>query len=745
MKPRLLLLCVLLMLTTSRGGSATAGDVVIHASDVSRFTGMSLVSDSTAAGGRALSTSDAGWASTERPAPASTAPMASFAFNVPASGDYRVWLRLRGLNNSKFNESVWVQFDDTSAVYRWGTNSGLLVNLENCSNCGIQGWGWQDNSWWLNQSSVVRLSEGVHYVYVSVREDGVAFDQIVLSPATYLQTAPGSVKNDNTILPKSSTERITITGGSWVFDRETDRGELNAVGTNGFSVDASVGLETGPAGGVFDSCTAVAGCPPATEQPFVGHWTGLDVIGAEVFYRNTKYAVNGPVDDSTIGLLASGFVRLPAASSGGDGSRATASTAFHFGTVFHYRGQPGQPMGDALLVGGGQADFIFSWSTVDRAWYLERATLTFINPSGAGAPTHDLNEIVLYASDAAALSGLTLSADASAARGSKITSTDSARQWLNSPPAPNTAPYAIFAFDAPAAGNYRVWLRLKGQANSKWNESVWVQFSGATRNGAPFYRFGSNDGLLVNLENCSACGISGWGWQDNSWWLNQSSLVTLSEGMQALYVSVREDGVEFDQIVLSRERYLAAPPGPVKNDTTIVEKPVTLDQVQITNPTFSSFGYDGEVAEIEAVGPDLILNLRFGRHGGAPAQNGVFNCGEMGCEPGSLAPIEGFWGGDDLGGSALYKGKPYEFVGELNGGEIQFRGFVRIPSSGTTATVSAPFTFYGTVWYSGDDVTSLFRYFGGGLATFRLRLDPADGLWYIDTYEFVIDYPAAGS
>jgi hypothetical protein len=745
MTPRLLLVCVLLLSISSRGSGAATADIVIHASDVSHFTGMSLVSDSTAAGGRKLSTKDAGWASTERPAAASAAPTASFAFDVPETGDYRVWLRLRGRDDSKFNESVWVQFDNASAVYRWGTNSGLLVNLENCSNCGIQGWGWQDNSWWLNQPSVVRLSAGVHYIYVSVREDGVEFDQIVLSPATYFTTAPGPVKNDGTILPKSLIERVTVTSGSWYFDGDTDRGQLDAVGTNGFSLKALVGLETGPAGGVFDSCTSVAGCPPATEQPFHGHWTGSDVISAQVSYRGTQYAVNGSLDDSTIGLLASGFVRMPAASSAGDGAEATASAAFHFGTVFNYAGAPGEPTGRALLVGGGRADFVFSWSTADHAWYLQRAALTFINPSGA-ATARDLKEIVIYAADAAAISGLTLSADPTAARGLKITSADLGRQWPNAPPDPNTAPYAMYAFDVPAAGNYRVWLRLKGQQNSKWNESVWVQFSSAMRNGAPAYRFGSSDGLLVNLENCSACGVRGWGWQDNAWWLNQSSLVTLHEGMQALYVTVREDGVEFDQIVLSRDRYLSAPPGALKDDQTIVAKPVTFDQVQITNPTFSSFGYDGDVADIEAVGPDLHLHLRFGRLGGAVPLNSVFSCGTTGCAPGALASIEGYWSGEDLGGSALYKGKPYEFTDEMNGGEIQFRGFVRIPRTGAAATVDAPFIFYGTIWYGEDGAPQrLFRYVGGGHASFRLRYEPADGLWYIDTYEFVIDYPAGRS
>jgi hypothetical protein len=154
-----------------------------------------------------------------------------------------------------------------------------------------------------------------------------------------------------------------------------------------------------------------------------------------------------------------------------------------------------------------------------------------------------------------------------------VSSADQGRAWLNKPPPTGTAPRAVYQFNVPEAGNYRLWLRMRGQGNSKWNESVWVQFTNATRNGAAIYQIGSSDGLLVNLENCSGCGIQGWGWQDNSWWLNQSSLVHLPAGWQQLEITLREDGVEFDQIVLSPERFLSTPPGALKNDSTIVPKP----------------------------------------------------------------------------------------------------------------------------------------------------------------------------
>jgi len=45
---------------------------------------------------------------------------------------------------------------------------------------------------------------GTHTIRVQMREDGIAIDQIVLSPQTYLNSSPGAPKNDTTILPKSN-------------------------------------------------------------------------------------------------------------------------------------------------------------------------------------------------------------------------------------------------------------------------------------------------------------------------------------------------------------------------------------------------------------------------------------------------------------------------------------------------------------------------------------------------------------
>ena len=123
---------------------------------------------------------------------------------------------------------------------------------------------------------------------------------------------------------------------------------------------------------------------------------------------------------------------------------------------------------------------------------------------------------------------------------------------------------------------YKLWVRLKADNNNWANDSVWLQFStAADASGIPIYEAGTNSGLAINLEECSGCGVSGWGWADDGW-----GAVNLNGGLlrfpspdhdeQYLVIQTREDGVSIDQIVFSAEKYLTKPPGPAKNDTTIL-------------------------------------------------------------------------------------------------------------------------------------------------------------------------------
>ena len=187
-----------------------------------------------------------------------------------------------------------------------------------------------------------------------------------------------------------------------------------------------------------------------------------------------------------------------------------------------------------------------------------------------GTVNTELRDVVRYASDVVR-GTLPIVSDPTAAGGRKVSSANTGWASTEQPPAWNDGtPYVDFYIGVPHGGTYRLWIRLKARDNSKWNDSVWVQIGNATLNGAPVYEYYTDDALLVNLEDCSGCGVQGWGWQDNSWWLKQPSAVTFKAGLHVLRVLLREDGVEFDQVVLSPLRYRITPPGPVKNDNTIL-------------------------------------------------------------------------------------------------------------------------------------------------------------------------------
>lgn len=199
-------------LSTSSGSQPppSTGDVVIYSSDASASSihgTWTPTSSSSSPNGTMLATSDNGVAYTSAPL-ASPADYVDLSFSANASTPYTIWVRLRALNNSKFNDSIWVQFSDArvngSSVYAVNTTSGLLVNLATDSSGGsLSGWGWQNGAYWLSQATTITFpTSGLHTVRVQVREDGVEFDQIVLSPSTYLSTPPGPDANDTTIVPR---------------------------------------------------------------------------------------------------------------------------------------------------------------------------------------------------------------------------------------------------------------------------------------------------------------------------------------------------------------------------------------------------------------------------------------------------------------------------------------------------------------------------------------------------------------
>ncbi len=136
--------------------------------------------------------------------------------------------------------------------------------------------------------------------------------------------------------------------------------------------------------------------------------------------------------------------------------------------------------------------------------------------------------------------------------------------------------YIEVTFEANAGTAYHLWMRLRAQNDYFGNDSLHVQFSDAVdAGGAPLYRIGSggaNNSAQVVLQESDGGRISGWGWADQGWNGLGDPIYFATSGTHTLRIQQREDGVMFDQIVLSPDVYLTAAPGQQADDTTVVPR-----------------------------------------------------------------------------------------------------------------------------------------------------------------------------
>jgi hypothetical protein len=194
-----------------RGGSASSehvaitprSEIVLYASDVAQMAGnYQLVPNATTAGGVALWNRNlaAAKVATAAAAPAS---YAEFTFHAEAGRPYQLWIRGRAEWNDPANDAVHIQFDGTAGA-RIGTTQSRVVILEETALAGLAGWGWQDTGYGVGVLGLPIVFErtGVQTLRLQPREDGLLIDQIVISPERYLLVAPGSLKNDATIVAK---------------------------------------------------------------------------------------------------------------------------------------------------------------------------------------------------------------------------------------------------------------------------------------------------------------------------------------------------------------------------------------------------------------------------------------------------------------------------------------------------------------------------------------------------------------
>ena len=185
----------------------SSAEIVLYAADAFTVGGSwTRVLDATAASGAKLWNPDKAAA---KLATALAAPVNYFelTFNAQAGVGYHLWIRGKADRNNWANDSVYVQFSGAvdaagAAQYRIGTTSATFYSVEDGTNAGIAGWGWNDDSFNGLAAPLYFAAGGPQTIRVQVREDGLALDQIVLSSGRYLTSAPGVTKNDTTIIPR---------------------------------------------------------------------------------------------------------------------------------------------------------------------------------------------------------------------------------------------------------------------------------------------------------------------------------------------------------------------------------------------------------------------------------------------------------------------------------------------------------------------------------------------------------------
>jgi regulation of enolase protein 1 (concanavalin A-like superfamily) len=190
--------------------AGTLKEIVLYAADATTVAGpWRLEADGTAAGGKRAWLPDTGIPKVTTAA-AEPSGYVEFTFSAEAGRPYRLWIRGKAERDEWSNDSAHVQFSGSvdaqgSPTYRIGTAASTPYLLEPCTGCGLGGWGWEDNAWGDPDPAPVIYfaTTGPQRLRVQNREDGLSIDQIVLSAERFLNSAPGAVKFDATIVQKN--------------------------------------------------------------------------------------------------------------------------------------------------------------------------------------------------------------------------------------------------------------------------------------------------------------------------------------------------------------------------------------------------------------------------------------------------------------------------------------------------------------------------------------------------------------
>jgi hypothetical protein len=453
-------------------------DIVIYAHDVpaSDIVGSAWtrVTRSDAAGGSALSNPDRGVGKIST-ALASPASYIDVRFHAAAGVPYHVWMRTRAESDAYVNDSLFVQFSsrvdaEGRAQDRIGTTSAAKIVLEEGTGAGASGWGWNDEDYGGVAGPVYFATSGPQTIRIQQREDGIMWDQILISSAAYQARSPGSTRNDATIVSRT----VGTTS--------------SAVASHTYAVAGSypLVLSVQDTGGLVSSAA-----------------TSVTVSSG----GTTELSANagGPYSGTTSQAITF------------DAGASRASTTAQYLWKF----------GDEIVL--GSPDFTIAGSRWQR-----------VN-------------------------------DSSAAGAVALVNPDWQQPKISTASA-SPSSYLEATFRAAAGVPYRLWIRMRAENDAWTNDSIFVQFSGSVSStgGAAVSRIGTTDGMRVSLEEGTGAGVLGWGWADGAYGLVDTPIYFNNDGEQRIRIQQREDGVRLDQIVISADTYATAPPGGLKQDTTIV-------------------------------------------------------------------------------------------------------------------------------------------------------------------------------
>jgi hypothetical protein len=120
-------------------------------------------------------------------------------------------------------------------------------------------------------------------------------------------------------------------------------------------------------------------------------------------------------------------------------------------------------------------------------------------------------EIVLDAASGARVGAFAVVNDPAASNGTAVSLPDQGRLKAVTAVA-QPADYLELTFTADANTPYHLWVRLRAADNTYANDSFHVQFTNVAA-----AAIGTTSSYVVNLEEASGAGVSGYGWQDNGY------------------------------------------------------------------------------------------------------------------------------------------------------------------------------------------------------------------------------------